>query len=164
MATNLIELQRTESEVPTRLELVRVIRAKRERVFDALTRPEVIRQWFGPGDRDVEEVVTDLKVNGEYRIALGAPTGDVPIERRHPSSVKGSYTKVQPYDLLQFTWEPSWVPGEESLVTFTFRDVEGGTELTLVHEGLVKAGSLTNHTRGWAVGIDKMIEVVAQGA
>lgn len=162
MATNVIELQRTETELPNRVVFARIIRAKRERVFDALTRPEIIRQWFAFSDRNVEQVTNEPKVGGNYLISLG-PRGElIPPERRHPISVSGRYTKVQPYNLLQFTWRGSWQPEEESLVSFTLKDVEGGTELTLVHEGLVKEGSLATATRGWTSGLGKLTNVVSQ--
>jgi uncharacterized protein YndB with AHSA1/START domain len=162
MAANVIELQRTETELPTRVVFVRVIKAKRERVFDALTRPEIIRQWFAPSDRTVEQVTNEPKVDGDYLISLGAGGELTPPERRHPISVSGRYTKVQPHDLLQFTWRGSWQPEEESLVSFTLKDVEGDTELTLVHEGLVKEGSLATATRGWTSGLGNLVNAVSQ--
>jgi uncharacterized protein YndB with AHSA1/START domain len=158
MATNVVELQKTETAVPTRVEMVRVIKAKRERVFDAFTRPEMIRQWFGPGDRAVEEVKSELHVEGAYQIAMGPGGENTPVEHRAPSSVKGCYTKVEPHHLLQFTWCGSWRADEESLVTITLKDVEGGTELRLVHEGLVQEGSLAGHTYGWTVALKRMEE------
>jgi uncharacterized protein YndB with AHSA1/START domain len=164
MATNLVEMERKEQTTATRVEIVRVIKAKRERVFDALTRPDMIRQWFGPTDREVAEVVTEPHVDGQYRIAMGPGGEHTPVELRQPVSVKGCYTKVEPHTLLQFTWCGTWSPDEESLVTFTLKDVEGGTELRLVHEGLVKEGSCMSHEQGWTAGLNRMVELFEKGA
>ena len=88
------------------------------------------------------------------------PGGELtPPERRRPISVSGRYTKIQPYDLLQLTWRGSWQPEEESLVSFTLKDFASGTELTLVHEGLVREGSLATATRGWTSGLDKLVNI-----
>jgi uncharacterized protein YndB with AHSA1/START domain len=65
-------------------------------------------------------------------------------------------------ELLQFTWTPNWNPGEESLVTISLKDVEGGTELTLLHERFLSEGSRNGHTKGWAGSLDKLDTLAAQ--
>ena len=45
------------------LQLSRIIRASRQRTFDAWTRPENIRQWFG-GNRTIGEVEIDPRKGG----------------------------------------------------------------------------------------------------
>ena len=128
-------------------------------MFDALKRAGIIRLWFAPSDRTMGQVRNQPKVDGAHLTTLG-PGGELnPPERRHPISVSGRYTKVQPYDLLQFTWRGSWQPEEESLVSFTLKDFDGGTELTLVHEGLVREGSLATAARGWTSGLDKLVNI-----
>ena len=139
-----------------RLELTRVIKAPRARVFDAWTRPEMIRQWFGADGRTAAEVSTDAKVGGAYSIAMESCAE----EGRH-SKATGRYTKVDPYDLLQFTWEGSWVPGEESLVTIHLRDVEGGTEIKLIHDRFNSKESRDGHNKGWMGILDHLVEVLA---
>jgi len=156
MATSVVEMQKTNEA--TRLEIVRVIKASKQRVFDAWTRPEMIRQWFGPGGMTVPEVMADARVDGNYGITVhGArePGGE-----EHTGRVEGRYTRVEPYDLLAFTWKANWSAGEESLVTITLRDVVGGTEMTLLHEGFQTEGSRAGHSKGWTGGIDKLQELL----
>src|SRR5579863_2610796 len=131
------------------LELTRVIKAPRERVFDAWTRPATIRQWFGPEGFTTPSVTTDPKSGGAYEINMEGPalSPGEPIRR---SSVTGMYTKVNPFDLLQFTWSASWSPDEVSLVTIHLRDVDGGTEIRLVHERFASENSCKGHTQGWS--------------
>jgi uncharacterized protein YndB with AHSA1/START domain len=63
--------------------------------------------------------------------------------------------------MLQFTWIPSWTPGEESLVTVIFREVNGGTELRLRHERFVAGSSVEGYQRGWGGSLDKLAAWVA---
>jgi uncharacterized protein YndB with AHSA1/START domain len=168
MATgSVVEMQKSERKEGVRLEVVRVIKAKRERVFDAWTRTETIRQWFGPGGKTVRAVEADARVGGEYMIAMGGVCENGPdsrdaagIDMRRDSSVKGRYVKVDPYDLLQFTWVGDWQPDEESLVTIELRDVEGGTEMRLIQEGFLTEVSCSNHSLGWNGSFDKLTRLL----
>jgi uncharacterized protein YndB with AHSA1/START domain len=141
-----------------KLELTRVIKASRQRVFDAWTRPEMIRQWFGPGRMTVPETETDARVDGAYSITMRGAMEPGGVE--NTGHVTGRYIRVEPYDLLAFTWTANWAPGEESLVTITLRDVEGGTEMKLVHEGFATEESQKGHTRGWTSGLEKLQQLV----
>jgi len=138
-----------------RLELTRVIKAPRARVFDAWTRPEMIRQWFGADGRTAAEVSTDATVGGAYSIAMES------CEGKGASKATGRYTKVNPYDLLQFTWEGSWVPGEESLVTIHLRDVDGGTEIKLIHDRFNTKESRDGHNQGWIGILDSLVTTLS---
>ena len=55
----------------------RVVRAAPERVFDAWTRPEELRRWWGPNGLVCTEAHVDLRVGGRYRIANLFPDGNV---------------------------------------------------------------------------------------
>ena len=51
------------------LTLKRVIRSRREQVFEAWTNPDLLRQWWGPGSTICPEASIDLRVGGTIRIA-----------------------------------------------------------------------------------------------
>jgi uncharacterized protein YndB with AHSA1/START domain len=148
---------------PIRLEVTRMIKAPRARVFDAWTRPEMIRLWFGPEGMKPAEVSTDPQVGGAYSIALEscAPGSEAGGEPKH-SIATGRYTKVNPYDLLQFTWTGNWVPGEESLVTVHFRELDGGTEIKLIHDRFHTEQSRDGHNAGWIRCMDRLAEKLAE--
>jgi uncharacterized protein YndB with AHSA1/START domain len=155
MATGVVELKQDVKTETGRLEIVRVIKASRQRVFDAWTRPEMIRQWFGPAiSTKAPEVAADARVDGEYGITMhGSPAPEIP---ERTIRVKGRYTRVEPYDALAFTWDAEFAPGEVCLVTITLKDVEGGTEMRLVQEGFTQDATRDGHLSGWTVGLDKM--------
>jgi uncharacterized protein YndB with AHSA1/START domain len=158
MATPTVEMQgRSEQAEDLKLEIKRVIRASRQRVFDAWCRPDFIRQWFAPGTMSMAHAEVDLRVGGGYQLQMNPP--NPPVEGGHAnegSRVTGTYTRVEPYDLLEFTWCGSWDPGEETQVTLTFRDVEGGTELTLLHQRFQSEVSCGKHTEGWTSTLEKL--------
>jgi uncharacterized protein YndB with AHSA1/START domain len=158
MATSMVENHSTEKVGNLKVEVTRVIKATRKRVFDAWTRPEMIRQWFGPGGMKVPEAEADARVDGAYCITMHGAME--PGGAEHTGRVTGTYTRVEPYDALAFTWSANWAPGEESLVTITLRDVAGGTEMKLVHEGFATEESRNGHMRGWTGGIDKLQQLV----
>jgi len=139
----------------------RVFPARRARVYDAWTQPEMATKWFGPADMYCTLAEFDLRVGGSYRLeamptseALTNP--DLPEARRRGAVVTGRYIDIVPHELLQFTWEPSWNPSEHSTVTVTLRDVDEGTEMTLKHENLRTEASRQGHNKGWDDGLDKM--------
>jgi uncharacterized protein YndB with AHSA1/START domain len=131
-----------------------VIRASRQRTFDAWTRPDYIRQWFGPGSKTVAEVETDPREGGAYRIKVNGGAGaceglSTEIDMTRASSMSGRYVEVSPYDLLSFTWVGDWDPTEETFVTVTFKDVSEGTEVTVTHERFATELSRHKHELGW---------------
>ena len=143
------------SETST-LQMKRVIKAKRERVFAAWIQPELMRQWFAPGAMAVAEVETGARPGGTYRIAM---EGDNGSGKCVSSRVSGVYQTMIPNELLRFTW--GWVgnTAPETVVTVEFKDVEGGTEVTLTHEGFENEDARGKHEHGWRGCLDKLERV-----
>lgn len=141
-----------------KVELRRVIRASRQRVFAEWTRPEELRKWFSPGTVHVAEAEMDARVGGSYRIVMQGPTDNNPedAERRRP--VVGEYKQIVPNELICFTWRPDWENQAESLVTVRLRDVEGGTEVLLTHERIAAESSCGGYEKGWTSCLEKLDE------
>jgi uncharacterized protein YndB with AHSA1/START domain len=53
----------------------RVVNAPRHLVFDAFTRPELIRRWMGPCFLTMTKCEVDLRVGGKYHMVHTAPDG-----------------------------------------------------------------------------------------
>ena len=142
-----------------RLQVSKTIRAKRERVFAAWTRPELLGQWFGPADMTNGPVEVDLRVGGAYRIEMirCAPDGEGAAQT---AVATGVYREIVPPERLSFSWNTNWNPGEETLVTVLLTEVPGGTEVTLVHERFASTESMSNHERGWLGCMAKLAAVL----
>ncbi len=135
-----------------KLEIRRVIKARRSRVFASWTTPELMQQWFAPSGMRMANASADLRVGGEYRIEMRGVDDAEYV-------ATGAYRKIVPNELLSFTFGNGCDPGsKETLVTITFRDFENGTELILIHEGFSSADAAARHERGWTGCLEKLEE------
>lgn len=125
----------------TRLQVSRVIKAKREKVFEAWIKPELMAKWFCPQDLKVADVTADAKVGGKYHIAM---------KDTHKTFITfGTYKEIVPNKRLVFTWEWEEPDQAESVVTVDFEDRDGGTEVTVTHERYVDIQGEKGHLEGW---------------
>lgn len=133
------------------LRITRTLPFPRQRVFDAWTKPEQLKQWFAPGkDMTTPIAEVDLKVGGAYKFGMGEPD---------PVIVCGHYLELVPPEKIVFTW--NWPKGTmddlgETRVTVALKDVDGGTELTLVHEGFRNTQERDMHDGGWSGCLKKL--------
>jgi uncharacterized protein YndB with AHSA1/START domain len=136
------------------LELRRVVRAPRPRVFAAWTTPETLRQWWGPGPVTCPEAHIDLREGGAYRIANREADGST-------TWITGIFQRVLIPEELVYTWNVSIVPGEETLVRVAFREHPEGTEVELRHERFADPAVRDMHGAGWASCLDKLEALMA---
>jgi uncharacterized protein YndB with AHSA1/START domain len=142
------------------LSQTRVIRAPRARVYEAWTNPDVLKKWFGSAITHCSDAQMEVRVGGAYRfeVVMNEPPAGEGATR--PTAAFGHFTKIVPEELLQFTWASDWVPGEESLVTVTLKDVAEGTELTVVHERFNAEASRDAHGSGWVAGLANLVKLL----
>ena len=133
----------TTPTTPVTLRVTRSFPAPCEKVFQAWTDPNALRQWAAPGDRTTPVAEVDLRVGGRYRIHMRAPDGSV--ER-----VTGVYQTVDPPHRLVYTWYWETKPDMgETLVTVEFHEHGGATQVTLTHERFPNAEVRDKHELGW---------------
>jgi uncharacterized protein YndB with AHSA1/START domain len=110
---------------PTDRELVltRVFDAPSRLVFEALTRPELLKRWYGPAGWSLELCEIDLQVGGRWRFVIRKPDGKAVGQR-------GVYREVVPAERIVNTeaWE-DWDAGE-MLVTTVLVERDGRTTFT----------------------------------
>jgi uncharacterized protein YndB with AHSA1/START domain len=100
-------------------------------VFDAWTKPELVKRWWAPASRHVSVVScdADLRVGGSYRYVLRLDKGAV-------FAFSGKYVEVSPPTRLVYTqiFEPTAggaKPDDADVVlTVTFEERNGTTRLT----------------------------------
>ena len=134
------------------LEIKRLIKAPRDRVYAAWTDPAQLKQWFGPETVQTRELVADVRVGGKFRWDLNNAEGE-------KMTCRGEYRELHPGKKIVFTWQ--WEDDEDwenhvSIVTVELADAGGGTELRLTHEKLPNKESRDGHTRGWNSALDKL--------
>lgn len=106
--------------------VTRTFDAPRAMVFEAYTRPELLKRWLGAHagwSLDVCEV--DLVVGGAYRWIWRGPDGA-------QMGISGRYLELAPPDRLVCTekFDDAWYPGE-GMVTVDFIEEAGATTLRL---------------------------------
>ena len=134
------------------LEIKRLIKAPRDRVYAAWTDPAQLKQWFGPENVQTRELIADTRVGGTFRWDLTNSEGE-------KMTMRGEYRELRPGRKIVFTWQleddETW-KNHISIVTVELDDAGGGTELRLRHERLPNEDSRDGHTRGWNSALNKL--------
>src|SRR5215813_771614 len=138
------------------LEVRRLIRAPRSRVYQAWTDPAQLKEWFGPENVQTLELDADVRVGGKYRWRVRNDDGE-------EMTAKGEYLELVPDKKLVFTW--GWLDDEDwasqvSIVTVELTDADGGTEVRLTHEKLPSELSRDRHAQGWQSILNKLEKFV----
>jgi uncharacterized protein YndB with AHSA1/START domain len=147
---------------PTDREIVltRVFDAPRRMVFDALTKPELLKRWFGARGWNLVVCEVDLRVGGTWRFVSRGPDG---TDMGHG----GVYSVILPPDRLVYTelFDDQSYPGE-SLITHVLVERNGKTTLTstllyATQEGRDIVLSYPME-RGVAEGYERLSEMLAE--
>ena len=95
-------------------------------VFEAWTRPELLKRWWVPKSAGVSllSCEVDARVGGRYRLEFGH-------EGSKPMAFFGRYLEVTPHSRLVWTNEESGEGGP--VITVTFEE-KGGKTLLVMHE------------------------------
>jgi len=109
--------------------LTRVFAAPREKVFDAWTKAESLKVWWGPGHGFTNPSArVDLRVGGEWQIVMRAPDGN-------EMPCAGIYKEIDPPKRLVFTNDVVAPDGTlllEGLTTVILEEEGNGTKQTLI--------------------------------
>ena len=142
------------------IRLTRVFDAPRHLVFEAMTKPEHVKQWWGQLGEGYSVPVCeiDLRPGGRWRFV-----------NRHPKGMAvfyGVYREIDAPERLVFTeiYEP--FPDIESVVTAMFTDENGKTRLTVsalyssmdVRDMVIKTGM----AKGAAASYDRLENLVRE--
>jgi len=143
------------------IRLTRLFDAPRNLVFEAMSKPEHITQWWGRlGDGySVPVCEVDLRPGGAWRFVNRTPKGEL-------VAFYGVYREIAPPERMVFTEIFEQFPDAESVVTAVFTVENGKTRLTAtvlypsveVRDMVLKSGM----DRGAAISYDRLEDVVAR--
>jgi uncharacterized protein YndB with AHSA1/START domain len=113
------------TEFPNDLEILttREFDAPLELVFDVLTKPEHVRNWFAPFTDRVTECSIDLRVGGSYHIVFVTEDGK-------ECSFRGTYSEIEPPTRTVATWLFEGWPDAHAVETTELHETDGVTKLT----------------------------------
>jgi len=144
----------------TEIVLTRVFDAPRRMVFDALTKPELLKRWHGADGWNLVVCEVDLRVGGSWRFVSRGPDGT-------DMGQGGAYREILPPDRLVYTelFDDQSYPGE-SLVTHVLVEQNGKATLTstLLYASREGRDIVLSYPmeRGVAEGYDRLTELLAE--
>jgi uncharacterized protein YndB with AHSA1/START domain len=122
----------------------RVVAKPLDEVWAAFTDPDAVAAWFWP-PRFETTVAIDLRVGGEFRIASEVAE----------LAVSGTYIEIEAPGRLVQTWR--WDgEDEQTLVTMSFLEVDGGTGITILHERFADDETARQNEIGWNACLDRL--------
>jgi len=140
--------------------MTRLFDAPPRLVFDAMTKPEHVTQWWGRlGDGySVPVCEIDLRVGGRWRFVNRHPKGE--------AAFHGEYREIAPHSRLVFTEIFEAFPDTVSVVTSEFVGEGGKTRFTAtvrypsleVRDMVIASGM----ARGAGISYDRLEDLVAQ--
>lgn len=162
-------MQKNAMKIMTRgdreIVITREFNAPRRSVWDAMTRPELLRKWlFGPPGWEMTECVEDLRVGGRYRWAWKGPAGEA-------MAMGGEYREVVPQERIVRTETFEFgcdAQAGEQVGTLTLDEKHGRTALTIAlvypskeaRDGALASGM----EHGMSAGYDRLEAMLGEGA
>jgi len=142
------------------IRLTRLFDAPRALVWEAMSRPEHVRRWWGilSDEHSVTTCEIDLRPGGKWRFVGRGPQGEY--------AFSGEYREVMPPERVVFTeiFEPFF--DGPSLVTSVLSEENGKTRLTVTAEyqsrevrDMVMGTGMAN---GAAISYDRLEDVIDQ--
>jgi len=127
-----------------------------EVVLRAFTDAQELAKWWGPNGFTIPSLDFEPRVGGTYRIEMQPPEGD-------PFHLAGEFREVSLPTRLGFTfvWEPPDPDDLETLVSLSFRDRGGSTEVVLTQGPFKTEARLALHRDGWTDSLDRLERLLA---
>lgn len=107
--------------------ITRTFNAPRALVYEALTNPEHVKNWWGPRQYGAVRATGEFRAGGRYRYAQNGPSGEV--------AFSGEIREASP-ERMVYTEEFEAMPGHGAVTTVTLDERGGRTYLSLrsVHQ------------------------------
>jgi uncharacterized protein YndB with AHSA1/START domain len=125
-----------------------------QKVFDAITRPEISRRYWG------HENVSDWKVGSDWK--------HIRDNEEHTVNLVGKVVEVDPPSRLVVTWandSQKADPAAYSRVTFDVVEYQDMVRLTVTHDDLVAGSGMANGVgRGWPLVLSSLKSYLETGS
>jgi uncharacterized protein YndB with AHSA1/START domain len=141
-----------------------LVRAPRSAVYAALLDPVAIETWRVPDDMTAKVEELDARKGGRFRVSLtyrdperdGKTAGST-------DTYTGRFARLAPdeqvVEVIHFETSDRDLAGEMTM-TFTLRDVAGGTEVELLHEGVPDVVPPEDNATGTRMALTKLAAYV----
>lgn len=136
------------------LTITRIFDAPREMVWEAWTKAEHALHWWGPRHHPAIDIAWDARPGGRWRNCLRSE------ETGEPLWHGGVFREVIRPERLVFTfaWEEPGERGMETLITVSFAERNGKTEMTMHQSPFQSITERDGHDEGWNSTFDRLAE------
>jgi uncharacterized protein YndB with AHSA1/START domain len=145
-------------------QISRHVKASRQAVYRALLDPDAIATWRVPAGMSSQVHEFDAREGGRFRVSLtyDAPTGTGKSASR-TDTYHGHFVKLVPYEqvveVLEFeTTDPAF-RGTMTMTT-TLTEVDGGTDVRVVHEGIPDGVPAADNETGTRMALEHLAHLV----
>ncbi|WNG53601.1 SRPBCC family protein [Archangium gephyra] len=145
----------------------RHVKAPRARVYRALIDARAVEAWRVPPGMTSHVHVFEPREGGSIRISLtyDEPTGTGKTTA-HTDTYHGRFVKLVPdeqvVETIEFETADPALRGEMTL-TISLVDVDGGTDVIAVHDGVPSGVSPADNETGWRLSIERLAALVEAG-
>jgi uncharacterized protein YndB with AHSA1/START domain len=144
------------AQQPPPLRLSRVLRARRETVFEAWSSADHVKRWFSPETFTIPHAKVQMHVGGPFEVCMRSPAGE-------EHWIRGTFVEVAPHTRLVIDMHVADSAGKELFRAFTevdFADALGGTRMDVVQTyTLIDASTawmVAGAPEGWRMTLDKL--------
>lgn len=125
-----------------------------EKIWAAWTDASMVRRWFG-SDPNGEVLATylDVRPGGRFEVTFANADGT-------QYTALGVYRRVEPFRLLQFSWQWKNEPDVETSIRVALSAEGTGTRMEFEHAGLIHL-STHDYASGWRSTFEKMEKAVS---
>ena len=141
------------------VKLIRSVQAPPQRVFEAMTDPNQVAEWWGPEGFSRPEVTLNVGVGGAYRIAMQPPEGEL-------FHLVGEYVDVSPPSFswpIPFAGEPPDSDDRETVVRLELRERDGATDIELTQGPFATEARRELHQAGWTDSLARLARHLTPG-
>lgn len=121
-----------------------------QKLYDAWTNPEQLKQWWKPMGNSLKEVTNDLKKGGAVRY----------IFDNEKLVITGEYLEVAENEKLVYTW--NWDLPNDAVrnaaykLTVKFNSNGSGSEINVLQENFQDEETMLPHQQGWEKGLTEL--------
>ena len=122
------------------IHIERIFEAPRDRVYEAMTNPDLVPKWWGQPESETIVDKMDVVAGGQWRFVQKMEDGS-------EQGFRGTYREVTPPERTVTTWEWEGMPGHIIIETTELEDLGDRTKVTttsLFHTNEERDGMLAS--------------------
>ncbi|MET7808691.1 SRPBCC family protein [Micromonospora chersina] len=144
-----------------------LVKAPRSAVYRALLDPAAVAKWRVPTGMSGHVHEFDAREGGSLRVSLTYETPDnTGKSTAHTDTYHGHFVKIVPdqqvIEVVEFETDDPALRGAMTMTT-TLTDVDGGTEVVVVHDGIPDAIPAEDNETGTRMALANLARLVELG-